>query len=130
MRFVRVAEVRQVVAVGHVAFGDQHDRGIVEVDQRAQELDDLVGALIVQRRRARFLPEKRDGVEAQHADTVLDVEANDLDEAQQDLGIAEIEIDLIRPERAPDPAITVLGLHLHAQGRRSGAHDHAKVFIG
>ena len=80
-----------------------------------------MSALIMQTTRTGFFPKKRHCIETQHTNPVVEIKPNDLDKPQQDFGVTEIEVNLIGPERAPYPALTVCRVDLVAQRRRAGS---------
>ena len=130
MRLVLPAKVTEILGAGHVCFGEQDHRFTGKIAQHPHQFNDGMGLRQVDGRCADFLPEKRHRVQPQDAHAVVDMQAHDPEEFQQDLGVSEIEIDLIVAKGAPDMAGAICGFHLAQQGVRAGADHLGKIVFG
>ena len=106
MRFILVAEIGQIFMVGNIGFGDDDQRFDMMIKQGAQQPYDFVSLIEIDRRRADFFPEKGDRIKPEDTYTMVDIGSDDLDKFDQDFGIAEIEVQLVGTECAPDITVT------------------------
>ena len=88
----------------HVRLGDQEHVRRDLVKHGAQELDDGVGPGQMQAGRADFLPEKRDGIQANEPRPLAHVKQQRLDHGPQYAGIPEVQIHLVGAKGGPDLA--------------------------
>ena len=127
MRLVPFAKIAQVFGLWHVCFGEQHDGLHRVVAQKPHEFDDGVGLRQVDRWRSDLFPKKRHCIEADDLHAVVDMGADGPQKLQQHLWVAEIEVDLIMAERAPDVARAVFRFDPLQQWRGARPHNHGMV---
>ena len=77
MRLAPLAEITQVFRLGHVGFGQKDDLFGRIITQHADQLNDGMGLWQMNRRRADFLPQERDGIEADDLDAIVHMQADD-----------------------------------------------------
>ena len=123
-------EVGEVFAVGDVCFGDEDDVGGDDVEDVAQEFDDLVGLGEVDAGGADLFPEIGDGVESDDPDAAVDVVEEDVKKFEEDIGIGEVEVNLVFAEGGPDVAGAVAGLGEGEEGVGAGSDDGGEVGLG
>ena len=130
MGLVGVAKIGQVLPVGNIGLGDQHRILASVLDQGAQQAHYLVGLLQIEAGGARDFPQKGHRIEAENAHAVIEVMPDDRDELLQHLRVAEVQVDLVVAEGAPDVSHTLTGLHLLQQGRGPRTHHVRQVILG
>ena len=102
VRFIRVSEIRQVLAVRDVGLSDHDGIGLRTFDNQPEQANQLVGLGQIHTGGAGLLPQEGHRIEAEHSNTRVQQLADNADELQHDGRVAEIEIDLIRAEGTPD----------------------------
>ena len=127
MRFVSVAEVRQVLGARHVGLGDQDCVGLTYRQQGPQQPDQLVHLGQVYARRPEPLPGVGDRVEPQKAGAVTQLGIDDLQVLDEDVGIRPVDVDLVGAERAPNVAWTERSVDAPQQRGRSRPDDRRQV---
>ena len=81
------------------------------LDQGTEQPHYFVCLLKIEAAGSRDFPQEGDGIETKDAHSAIQIESHDAHELQQHLRIAEIEIDLVVAEGAPDMARAAHGLH-------------------
>ena len=130
VRLVAVAEIRDVLMVGHVGLGNDHRFVAGVLDEQAHETDDFMSLRQVHAARALLLPQEADRIEAEPLHALIEVVADDAQAFHQHFGIGEVEIDLIRREGAPNVLLTVEGFHLGEQRTGTRANDIGPITLG
>ncbi len=130
LRFVRaVAKVGDVLRVRHVRLGDDRHAWRDGVEQRPEQADHAVCLLQVDAGRAGFLPQVRDRVQADEARAVRDVGQQHVDDAQQHIGTAKVQVDLVVAEGRPDVHRLPAPVHGGQQRQCTRSH-HARQVLG
>ena len=124
-----VAEVGKIVHVRHVRFGDELHMRRGFVQRGAQELNHRVCLRQVDAVRAGFLPEISDRIEADEGRAALGIQKENVESFQQDLGILEIEIDLVFAEGRPNFFLAGGSLECCQQRQRPRTHHLRKVVL-
>ena len=119
LRLVASSQIGDVVAVGDVGFGHQHDGGVELLEAGAQQRHDRVGLGKVDRGSARVLPEERHRVESHHVGAGGDEAEHRVEHREQHVGIAVVEVDLVGTERGPH--VERSSHVLDSRGRRTGS---------
>ena len=129
MCFIAVAEVGDILILRHVCLRDEKNVRRQQLNDVAEQLDDLVRLWQVNAWRAEILPQVGDGVESEYPHTLGDIKKQDVDEFEQDIRILKVEIYLVVAERGPDVSLAVAGLGAAQKG--GGARpDHGGVIRG
>ena len=127
VRLVAVAEIADVLGMGHVGLGEQHQARLQHLQHIAQQLDHLVRLRQVDAAGADLFPQIGNGVEADDLGAVMDIEQQNIQKLEQHIRVGEVDIDLVVAERAPNPALAVGRLHRAQQRRGARAGDGAEV---
>ncbi len=123
-------EIGQVLGVGHIGFGEQDHRFCGVIGQKPHQFHDGMGLRQVDAIGADLFPQKRHRIEPDDAHPLVDMQPHDPQKFEQNLGVGEIQIDLIMAEGAPDMARPIGGFDLAQQGLRAGAHHLAQIVVG
>lgn len=110
--FIIIPEVAKVLAVGNVCLRDDYSGRIQVFDNQAEQFDQFMRLRKMHAATTGFLPKKGDGIQAEVADTLLNVIADDSDDLQQHIRIPIVQIHLIFTKSAPDLFDAINTLHL------------------
>ena len=124
-----VAEVGDVLLMGHVRLGDDEHVGVGVVEYRPDQSDHIVGLGSVERRGALLLPQESNGIQADDAGTAPGVREDHVEDAQQRCRAAVVEIDLISAERGPYPQGVVASGERGEERRGAGTDGGRKVRV-
>ncbi|MPL99986.1 hypothetical protein SDC9_46209 [bioreactor metagenome] len=130
MRLVTPAEIAQVLGLGHVRLGQQDHRLGRVIRKQPHQLHDRMGLRHVDRGRARRLPQEGHRIEPDDPHAFVDMQPQDAQDLEQHLGVAEIEIDLIVAEGAPDMARPRRRRHRAQKRRGARPHHRAQIVPG
>ena len=123
MRLVALPEIADVLGVRHVGFGQQAYRDATLLEQDAQHLHHHVRFRQAAAIAADAFPQKGDGIEADIARPVAHVAHQNFRKAEQHVGVAKVQVDLVFAEGRPDVRRTLPGWH-HAEQRRVARAHH------
>ncbi len=100
--FIIIAEIAKILPIGNVCLRDDNSGRVQVFDDQAEQFDQFMRLRKMHAATTGFLPKKGDGIQAEVADTLLNVIADDSDDLQQHIRIAIVQIHLIFTKGAPD----------------------------
>ena len=111
----------------HIGFGDEMHMRRDVADSGAQKLNDRVRLRKVNASRAGLFPKIGNRIEADEGRAAFDVKQKDVENFKQDIGIFEVEVDLVRAEGRPHFFLARWSLVRGQQRQRARTYDLRKV---
>ena len=126
MGFVTFPEITHILFVGHIGFGDQGNRHVLNINQATQNSHYHMRFWQTHAGRAQPFPKVGDGIQTNVGSAHLGIKEKRIHKLQQYLWVRKVHVNLIVAECCPHPPDTTARMHFREQRGVSRTHTSFK----